>query len=61
MSTKKQYIVNTYVEASSAKEALEKATKTKPHEAYIHNSWWEKREYEWGDKDKDSIGFKPKK
>lgn len=61
MSIKKQYIVNTYVEASSADEALKKASKVKPHEAYIHNQWWEKRDFEWGEKDAETIGFKPKK
>lgn len=61
---KKQYIVSTYVRANSATEALRLAGKMKPHEAYVHNSWWEKRGWdweEWEDRRPYDIGFTDKK
>lgn len=54
---KKQYVVTTYVEANSAQEALKKASTQKPHEAYIHNQWWEKRDFTLNEVKKPIVGF----
>lgn len=59
---KKQYIVQKYVMADSAVEALKKAKYMPVHEIYVHNAWFEKN----GDnnfffKEPPTIGLKKKK
>lgn len=58
---KKQYIVSKYVIADSVKEAVQKSKKIPIHEVYVHNSWFEKQNYEWNAPQKSSVGFYGKK
>lgn len=58
---KLRYIIAYYVDAESIEEALKKAKRMKPHEVYIHNSWWEKNDFKIKEDNIKEIGFKSKK
>lgn len=61
---KKQYIVQKYVMADSAEDAVKKSKSLPIHEVYVHSSWFEKQNAEFfavagssplGFKEKDKI------
>lgn len=55
---KKQYIVSKYVMADSMEEAKKKSKKMPVHEIYVHNSWFEKQNFEWEqNKTNNRTGF----
>lgn len=58
---KKQYIVSKYVMADSIAEALRKSKKIPIHEVYVHNSWFEKQNFEWNVPQSTKLGFNKKK
>lgn len=55
----KQYIVQKYVMANSAKEAEKKSKRIPIHEVFVHNPWFEKvAGFEWTETKNSKIGFK---
>lgn len=60
---KHQYVIEKYVLASSAKEAIAKARKLPVHNVYVHSGWFEKNaNYQFNPPlDATIKGFKDKK
>lgn len=57
----KQYVIQKYVLAKSVEEAMKKSKKSPIHEVYVHNSWFEKQNYEFFNKtDAAKVGFRAK-
>ncbi len=54
------YIVNTYVEAESAEDALKKYKRIPAHEVGIYDKAWEKQGFEIKDETKTKVGFDQK-
>lgn len=52
-----RYIVRTFVEASSPQEAIRLAKKIKPHEVFLDDRVWEKREFSLEENKPTQIGF----
>lgn len=56
---KKQYILQKYVMADSAADALKKGQKMPTHEVYVHTQWFDKvAGYEFVSNAKKGMGFK---
>lgn len=56
---KKQFIVQKYVMADSAAEAIKKSKHIPIHEVYVHGNWFEKNAgYEWNPPKVKKTGFK---
>ena len=58
---KKQYIVQKFVMADNADEAIAKSKKTPIHEVFLHNNWLAKeRNFNFFDPPTPATGFKNK-